>query len=290
MGKPVYAFGYFGGKLSHLKNILPMLPTCHTYVEPFGGSAAVLLNRSPSPVEVYNDLDGDVPNFFRVLRDHRDELILNLELTPYSRQEFVDSIIPIDDASDLERARRFFVRHNQAYGNVPNATPGRWGHVIDMSRRGMAGNVSAWHGNIDNLAAVASRLLSVQIEWAPAVKVIEDYDTLDTLFYVDPPYPNETREQASTSAYRHEMTTEQHVELASTLCAAAGKVAVSSYASDLYDVLYAGWNKTVFEETMIPSSRNRNQVMRQEILWTNYDPPNGSQLGLFAENGEQDAR
>jgi DNA adenine methylase len=86
------AFGWYGGKFSHLNWLLPMLPTCHHYCEPFAGSAAVLLNRPPSPVETYNDIDGEVANFFRVLRDQKDELIEKIGLTPFSREEFYYSV------------------------------------------------------------------------------------------------------------------------------------------------------------------------------------------------------
>ena len=73
--KKVIAFGWYGGKYSHLDWLLPLLPPCHHYCEPFAGSAAVLLNRDPSPVETYNDLDGEVANFFRVLRDSKEGLV-----------------------------------------------------------------------------------------------------------------------------------------------------------------------------------------------------------------------
>src|SRR6266480_5349647 len=81
-------FGWYGGKFSHLAWLLPLLPKCHHYCEPFAGSGAVLMNRDPSPVETYNDLDGEVANFFRVLRTEKDALIEAIGLTPFSREEF----------------------------------------------------------------------------------------------------------------------------------------------------------------------------------------------------------
>ena len=86
--KKLIAFGWYGGKFSHLDWLLPYLPSCHHYCEPFAGSGAVLLNRQPSPVETYNDIDGEVVNFFRVLRNNSDELIKQIALTPFSREEF----------------------------------------------------------------------------------------------------------------------------------------------------------------------------------------------------------
>src|SRR5207253_1233820 len=87
MGKLI-AFGWYGGKFSHLGWLLPLLPKTRHYCEPFAGSAAVLLNRSPSPVETYNDIDGEVTNFFRTLRDQLEELVSQIGLTPLSREKF----------------------------------------------------------------------------------------------------------------------------------------------------------------------------------------------------------
>src|ERR1700732_4978828 len=85
-------FGWYGGKFSHLAWLLPLLPKCHHYCEPFAGSAAVLLNRDPSPVETYNDIDGDVVNFFRILRDQPEQLTRQITMTPFSREEFYDAL------------------------------------------------------------------------------------------------------------------------------------------------------------------------------------------------------
>ncbi len=86
------AFGWYGGKFRHLSWLLPLPPECNHYCEPFSGSAAVLLNRTPSPVETYNDIDGEVVNFFRVLRDQKDQLIETIGLTPFSREEFYRAV------------------------------------------------------------------------------------------------------------------------------------------------------------------------------------------------------
>src|SRR5437588_9825524 len=113
MGKLI-AFGWYGGKYSHLDWLLPLLPKATHYCEPFGGSAAILINREPSPVETYNDIDGDLVTFFRVLREQKDVLIEAIGLTPFSREEFELAISsPREGISDLERARRFYVRARQ---------------------------------------------------------------------------------------------------------------------------------------------------------------------------------
>lgn len=277
----VYAFGYYGGKLSHLSRLLPLLPRAHTYVEPFGGSAAVLLNREPSPVEVYNDLDGEVVNFFRVLRKQPDELIRQISLTPYSRYEFALACERRTDVSNVERARRFYVRINQSRGNMPNAIPSDWQYCVGQSRRGMSGAVSAWHGNIDGLDQVVGRLLRVQIENVSAADLIQRYDTPVTLFYVDPPYVLDARDKASTEAYVHEMTDEQHIALASTLKACKGKVALSGYAHPLYEELYEDWFVSQWG-SRAANAGNGKAGTRTEVLWTNYDPTATDELPLFA--------
>ena len=138
------AFGWYGGKYSHLSWLLPLLPITNHYCEPFGGSAAVLLNRSPSNVETYNDMDGEVVNFFRVLRTDRDALAEAIALTPFSREELVLATRePLAGISDFERARRFYVRARQTRtGLAQTASPGRWATCRNTSRRSMSGCVS----------------------------------------------------------------------------------------------------------------------------------------------------
>jgi len=168
---------------------LPLLPKAHHYCEPYSGSAAVLLNREISPVETYNDIDGDVVNFFCVLRDRHEELIRSIALTPFSREEFHIAVNgPSQGVSDLERARRFYIRARQARtGLAQTATLGRWANCNNTSRAGMSGVVSRWLGGIDALREIAQRLLRVQIEHRPAIDVIRLYDDDKTLFYCDPP-------------------------------------------------------------------------------------------------------
>ena len=264
MGRKI-AFGWYGGKYSHLKFLLPLLPDAKHYCEPFGGSAAVLLNREPAPVETYNDLDSELVNFFEVLRDQKDELIEKIGLTPFSKEELARAASePEEDISDLERARRFFVCARQVRtGLAQTASAGRWAHCRLTSRAGMAGAVSRWLGSVDGLAEIAQRLLRVQIENAPAIEVIERYDSEKTLFYCDPPYVHESR--GDSNAYAFEMTDDEHRELADTLRNVDGMVALSGYHCDLMDELYGDW--TTVEYTKRAHSVKQD---RTEVLWVNY--------------------
>src|SRR5579883_2192772 len=172
-------FGWYGGKFNHLDWLLPLLPAAHHYCEPFSGSAAVLLNRIPAPVETYNDIDGEVVNFFRVLREQPGELTRAIALTPFSREELHLAVTQIPAPTTLlERARRFYVRARQARtGLAQTATLGRWANCKDTSRGGMSGVVSRWLGGVEVLPEIGTRLLRVQIENRPALDVIRLYDS-----------------------------------------------------------------------------------------------------------------
>lgn len=265
MGKLI-AFGWYGGKFSHLDWLLPLLPKTKHYCEPFGGSAAVLINREPSPVETYNDVDGEVVNFFRALREQKEALIEAIGLTPFSREEFELAISqPPQNISDLERARRFFIRARQVRtGLAQKASAGRWAHCVLTSRAGMAGAVSRWLGSVEDLAEIAQRLLRVQIEHASAIEIIKRYDSEETLHYCDPPYVHDTR--GDNKAYAYEMTDEQHRELAAVLRNVKGKVALSGYHCDLMDQLYGDWR---YIEVPIKNCHSVKKP-RTEVLWINY--------------------
>jgi DNA adenine methylase len=278
------AFGWYGGKYSHLNWLLPLLPYTTHYCEPFGGSAAVLINRNPSPVETYNDLDGEVVNFFRVLRTQKEELLEAIGLTPFSREELRLSVSNDNgNLSDFERARRFFVRARQVRtGLAQTASEGRWAHCKLTSWAGIAGAVSRWLGSVEGLSEVAQRLLRVQIENDPALHVIKRYDSPETLFYCDPPYVHESR--TDTNAYAYEMSDAEHRDLADSLHRVQGKVAVSGYHSALMDELYGDWIAIEAPPRKAHSTNTRPDNTKQErteTLWINYT------LDDIAKNKEQ---
>ncbi len=266
-GRKKIAFGWYGGKFSHLDWLLPLLPECHHYCEPFAGSGAVLLNRAPAPVETYNDLDGEVVNFFRVLRDHKNELVEAIGLTPFSREEFSIACDYEIDLEPVERARRFYVRARQVRtGLAQTASLGRWANCKNTSRAGMSGVVSRWLGAVEMLPEIADRLLRVQIENRPALEIIRLYDSPETLFYCDPPYIHSTR--GDSKAYGHEMNDRDHRELARALNSASGAVAISNYDCELMEELFPAkkWFKHVSPERTIHSTKDT----RVEVLWTNF--------------------
>lgn len=266
--KKLIAFGWYGGKFSHLKWLLPQLPDCKHYCEPFAGSGAVLLNRAPSPVETYNDIDGEVVNFFKVLRQEKETLIEQIALTPFSREEFGIACELDPNLSNLERARRFYIRARQVRtGLAQTASIGRWANCKNTSRAGMSGVVSRWLGGVKQLEFIAERLLRVQIENRPANDIIRLYDSKTTLFYCDPPYIHNTR--GDTKSYAFEMTDKDHKVLAETLNNIEGLAAISNYECELMEELYpvSKWTKIFSPAKTIHSTKD----IRQEVLWVNYD-------------------
>jgi DNA adenine methylase len=255
---------WHGGKYYLAKRIIELFAPHHTYVEPFGGAASVLLNKPPSPIEVYNDLDERLTRLFRVLRDHGQELQRRLSLSPYSEVEFDLAIQPAED--EIEQARRDFVRLRQSLGGRGDS----FSMTLHRVRRGMPDVVSGYLSSIDEeLPMISERLRSVQIVRRNAVDVIGTWDSPDTLFYCDPPYLHETRDKASTLIYRFEMDEDQHRDLAATLNSCQGSVVLSGYPSPLYDELYRGW-RTVSFDIANHSACGQSKARKTEILWIRF--------------------
>ncbi|EEC0942632.1 DNA adenine methylase [Salmonella enterica subsp. enterica] len=259
------AIRYHGGKFRLASWIISHFPEHRCYVEPFGGGASVLLRKEPSEAEVYNDLDGDVVNLFRVLRkpETAQQLIQACALTPYSREEFYGAYE--DSDNQVERARKLVVRAAMGFGSA-GATKGKTGFRLD-TKRNSATAQRIWARQPDNLAAVASRFSGVLIENRGAIQCMRDHDTVSTLHFVDPPYVHETRvETAKNSAYRFEMTNAEHTELLSALKELRGAVIVCGYNSDLYNDSLTGW-KRVTRTTA--ANGFAGSVQRTECLWLN---------------------
>lgn len=269
---------YHGGKWKLANWIISHLPQHRVYVESFGGAASILLRKKRSYAEVYNDLDGEIVNLFRVLRSPAQarELIRLVTLTPYARDEFDLSYITADDP--IEQARRTLFRFAAGFAT---ASTRKWktGFRGNVTR---SGNTPAdnWRTLPEVLEKIIKRLSGVVIENNPASQVIAQYDTLETLHYIDPPYPFSTRDKRSAgNCYRHEMTDDDHRELASILRSVKGMVIISGYGCDLYDVeLYPDWQRVT------RATHGDGAADRIEVLWINPQASKArAQISLFAE-------
>lgn len=251
---------YHGGKFRLARWIISHFPPHRIYVEPFGGAGSVLLKKQRAYSEIYNDLDGEIVNVFRVLRDadQARELVCVLRLTPFARDEFELSYLT--DADPVEQARRTICR---SFLGFANSLTGIWKTGFG-NRATLTGSTAAgsWLNYPDALQAVIERLRGVVIENRPALRVIADFDSVETLFYIDPPYPYETRgDRWAGRAYRHEMSDTDHVALGQALQKIEGMAVVSSYPSALYREVFTGWRRV--ERTALADGARA----RVEVLW-----------------------
>lgn len=245
---------------------MSFFPAHLCYVEPFGGAAGVLLQKPRVYAEVYNDLDGDVVNFFRVLRDPIDRaaLVDACTFTPYAREEFELAWLPTTDP--IERARRLCIRAQMGFGSA-GATKGVTGFRIDTKRA----YGTAQHDWAQYPAAIVSagqRLRGVLIENRPAVDIMIQHDGPETLHFVDPPYVFETRDRRARTkgCYRHEMDDAQHHELLEVLKSLKGMVVLSGYYTEIYNQQLEGWTR---HETESRISAGRGTRLRTECAWVN---------------------
>ncbi|MED4572628.1 DNA adenine methylase [Brevibacillus agri] len=245
---------YPGSKWSMADWIIEHMPEHETYLEPFFGSGAVLFNKPPSKIETVNDLDGQVVNLFRVIRDRPEELAEKIRWTPYSRQEYYDSYEPTDD--ELEDARRFLIRCWMARGGKTSDRTG-WRHIIDTNGPSVT---KSWAELPEKILAVTERLRYVQIEQQPALQLIERHRRSEVLICADPPYVLATR---NNRMYKHEMTDADHLELLDALDAHPGPVLLSGYEHLLYDERLAHW----YRETKFVQAEGGKR--RKEVLWIN---------------------
>lgn len=238
--------------------IIEHFPKHRIYVEPFGGSAGVLLNKRRSNIEVYNDLNDDVVDFFKILRSERcDELIKVMALTPYSRTEL--KRCSSGSADPIEKARRFLAR---SFMSISTDGDPKSGFRSAVKFPSMAMD---WRNYSVRMEVVKERLQGVIIENRDALTVMRTYDTKETLHYVDPPYMPSTRSKAGRK-YKYELTIDQHEELLHFLTELKGKVMVSGYEHSLYDSKLSDWHR--FAKGELTNTKKK----RIEVIWCNYQP------------------
>lgn len=271
------ALRYHGSKWRIAKWIIGYFPPHECYVEPFGGGAAILLRKPRSWLEIYNDKDNQVVNFFRVLREQSDALIGAIEFTPFAKAEWELSFL--NDPDPVEQARRFYVR---AYMSIAGPTA-QWSTgwrrqkvITKQNGKKRMTPAAISFMKVDHLYEITERLKGVQIECDDALAVIQRYDSPETLFYLDPPYPSSTRGRWKRHGYTHEMTDGQHGELSTVLHNIEGMAVISGYRCGLYDNLYADWQRV--------DKRVRTNAARGDATESLWISPNsqGARLPLFS--------
>lgn len=255
-----------GGKGKQLKDLLPIIPDSHVYVEPFGGGASVLLNRHAMPVEVYNDLDSSLVNLFSVVRDDRlfDRFAGILGWTPYARETFQQALDHEQETDAVLKAVKFYTVLNQSISGK------RLAHKADWSRAKGDNVADRWVLRQEKLGRIHDRLRHVQIECRDALDILKEWDGPDTVFYCDPPYVLETR--SKKKYYAHETDDEYHRELVRTLRDVRGAVVLSGYNHPLYDpLLSSGWRADSYasDAKMTVHQKGGRREERREVVWRN---------------------
>ncbi len=273
---------YYGGKGNLLRKLLEYVPLHEYYLEVFGGSGSLLFAKESVGAEVYNDIDGDLVNLFRVMRDHFDEFYRKVAMTPYSREEYMFCKETYKDCDDpVERARRFFVAIRQSFNGSPEAG---WRYSLKIKKRGLLASVSSWLSALEELPYAYMRLIHVQIEnlhWRECMEKYNDWEWAG-FFYLDPPYLPDTRREQKV--YKFEMSRKDHEELVEWLLTKSKtKIMLSGYDNDLYfELEKAGWKKVCFDVGCHAAGKTRQTGIlgegatlkhgqrRQECIWLNY--------------------
>lgn len=258
------ALRWHGGKWRLAPWIISHFPPHRIYVEPFGGAASVLIRKPRAYAEVYNDLDQDAVNLFRVLRDDAasERLISQLRLTPFARDEFELGYLPSEDP--VERARRLIVLCFMGFGSNGHNKTIRTGFRSNSNRSGTT-PAHDWANYPDRLPAVIERLRGVVIENRDALEVMGQHDSVETLHYIDPPYIWETRSSAMhrNRCYVHELDQAGHDRLLAFLGTLEGMAILSGYAHDSYNAALPDWRK-------IECAAHADGALdRTEVLWIN---------------------
>lgn len=252
----------YGGKIKLADTIIGNFPPHRSYVEIFGGSLAILFRKAPSRVEIVNDIDDDVYNFWFVVRNHAKELVQRLNLTPYSRYEMsICNKLAKQEKEPIERARLFFVRSMMSMNGYMGHG---WSRHLDDPRS------MSFYRAANSITQIIERLRQVQLEKRDFRKLIPECDNPDTLMYLDPPYQHDAR-RCSTMVYDQEMSQEDHCELLDLINKSKAMIVLSGYRSELYDRELSRWTRMDIERPIFSRFHHggKQTEIAVESLWLN---------------------
>lgn len=273
MARNKVLISWFGGKTAFSRELIPLFPKHDVFVDVFGGSGAVIINKPPSKLEVYNDIDGDLVNLFRVIRDPEtfEEFYRKVSLTLYSEQEFREAreLLGVGVLDGVDRAVATYVKFRMSFSGIGTS----WSRTKSVSRRGMSIRVSAWLRGIEDLVDLHDTIRRFQVENRDFREILKMYDSEAAFFYLDPPYVPDTR--VSKSVYGFEMSEKDHVDLVDILLGIKGKALLSGYDNDVYRQLESDgwWRKDFVRHTTVRNDTGKRRSKRVEVVWANYELP-----------------
>ena len=273
------AFPYYGGK-SYIANwIISHFPKHHAFVDVFGGAANIILNKKLSPIEVYNDVNSQIVNFFKVLREDSKAFIDYLKHIPYSREDYYKyrEKLKNDELSDFENAAWFWSIARMSFSGMIDKS---WGYVVNSNNP-----AKQKYNTMQKLELVAKRLMYVIIDNLPFKSIFKNYDSKNTLFYCDPPYYSPLR--TTNNVYKNEMTQEDHMQLLEIINECEGKVIISGYENELYCNSLKNWKVDRLQvvkhsKGMTKNTKEKVKPRVDEIIWIKPNcEENKDQLTLF---------
>lgn len=260
-------FGYFGSKNKIAQHLCSNLPPHMCWVEAFCGSAALTLAKRKAPIEVINDIDSEIVNVFKQLRNNQDELCRLISLTPYAKDELEEARIINPGDSDLERARKFLVQAMMAVNGVFGKEKGGFSYSQSYTRNERDARVNRWYNLPDRLTEVVERLRDVRVDNRDAIELLQMFlKRPATLIYIDPPYLGERSKGYTNDANDEEF----HLNLLKMANKAHCMIFISAYENELYNSELSkkkGWSKRTIDT--ITKDINGNDHSRTEVLWMN---------------------
>ncbi|MCB9450159.1 MAG: DNA adenine methylase [Anaerolineaceae bacterium] len=255
-----------GGK-SRLRNqIINILPEHTCYVEPFCGAAWVLFGKQPSPVEIINDIDGELINFFRVIKQRPEDFIHSFDLELISRQQYNDlAALNPENLNEIERAHRFYYLIMAGWGGELHYP--RFQTSITDGGHGnrLIGAIKTLRQRIEPVHQRLSTIIIENLDWR---ECITRYDRPGVVMYIDPPYPG------NGVNYAHNIRDwAEHEAMADVLAGTQSRWILSSYDTEKIRELYQGYHIIPVEiaSGMRKTKQNTERVIIQEVLITNYD-------------------
>lgn len=252
---------YPGSKWRIAADLVKLIPAHHSYLEPFFGSGAIFFKKEPSRIETINDLDNEVVNLFKCIKNDPNRLADLVYQTPYSRTMYNEAYEDREYENEYDKSLAFLTRCWQGYGYRTN---GKVGWKSDVQGRERAYAVRDWNRLPGRVIEVAERLKQVQIENRPAIEVIRRFNYQNVFMYLDPPYILNSR-SGGRKQYKNEMTDREHEELLKELLSSRAKIMISGYESEMYNDYLHNWEKRTF------SSQAQQGKARQEVVWMNYE-------------------
>ena len=256
---------WIGGKSFMANAIISRFPFHQTYVELFGGGGVILLNKPPSHVEVYNDINKNFVNFYRVIRDKEkfNKFFEIINLMPYARTEYYDALNSLEEGNDVDRAIKFFIVGRMSFGGKFGKG---WGYKKFTSANGISGGVNAWMTSIEGLPYIANRLRKVQVDNREYKVMLDTFNDPQVFIYADPPYLN----TLSDGYGSYELWTEtEHKEFLTQCLNSKSKIMISGYPLELYDDILSTWERVEFEKPLTIQKKDKKSSVT-EVLWMNY--------------------